>query len=123
MIITGTEPVGTGEHATKPLAPNEAPPKSRIMGGFGRTAFLTPDQARTKFGGETVGMIFPHEVYLTTQERDIINFPAGRHEVPEELADHPYLRANGVERLIAAPVRELQPVLAGKEKKTAPLEK
>jgi hypothetical protein len=123
MIITGTEPVGTGEHATKPLSPNEAPPKSRIMGGFGRTAFLTPDQARTKFGGETVGMIFPHEVYLTTQERDIINFPAGRHEVPEELADHPYLRANGVERLTPPPVRELQPVLAGKEKKTAPLEK
>ena len=123
MIITGTEPVGVGEHASKPLAPNEAPKQSRIMSGFGRTAFITPEQARTGFGGETVAMMFPHEVYLTTQKRDIIYFAAGRHEVPEELADHPYLKANEVSRLSPPLVRELQPTQAGSVTKTAPLPK
>lgn len=123
MIISGTQPVGVGAHGSRAMRPDEAPQKSRVMSGFGRMAFLTPEQAVTKFGGETVAMSFPHEVYLTTQERDIIYFPAGRHEVPEELADHPYLKANEAERLTAPPVRELQPTLEGKAKKTAPIEK
>jgi hypothetical protein len=123
MIITSTEPVGTGAYATKALSPNEAPAKNNIIGSFSRAGFLTPEEARTRFSGDLVPMIFPQEVYLTTQEREIIHYPAGRHDVPVELADHAYLKANGVTTLTAPPVRELQPTLAGNIAKTAPLDK
>jgi hypothetical protein len=123
MIITSTEPVGTGSYATKALSPNEAPAKNNIIGSFRRMGFLTPEQACEKFGGEVEPMIFPQDVHLTTQEREIIRYPAGRHDVPVELSGHPYLKANGVTTLSAPPVRELQPTLAGNVSKTAPLEK
>jgi hypothetical protein len=124
MIISNTEPVGTGAHGAKPLSPDQAPEKTIIIGGgVRRGAFLTPEQAVGRFSGETAEMIFPQDVNLTTQAREIIHYPAGRHAVPEELADHPYLKANGASRLIAPPVRELQSTLEGKEQKTAPLAK
>jgi hypothetical protein len=123
MIITSTEPVGTGTYATKALAPNEAPQKNTIIGSFRGAGYLTPERARERFGGEVVPMIFPQDVYLTTQAREIIHYPAGRHDVPSELADHQYLKANGVTPLTAPPVRELQPMQKGEVAKTAPLEK
>jgi hypothetical protein len=124
VIITGTEPIGVGTNAVKILAPNEAPkPRTQIIGNWARMGFLTPAMALERYSGDPVAMIFPREVYLTTQERETILYPAGRHDVPEELADHPYLRANDATRLMAAEVRELQPTQSGSAQKTAPLPK
>lgn len=54
-------------------------------------AVLGPDE-------ETVTMTFPAPVILTMDDHRRVRFPAGVQEVPERLANHPYLRANGVVR-------------------------
>lgn len=47
---------------------------------------------------DTVTMIFPRAVMLQHAPGKKVTFKAGTREVPADLADHPYLAANGVER-------------------------
>lgn len=47
---------------------------------------------------ETVTMVFPREVLLTVDNSRRIRFPQGTRQVPADLADHPWLKANGVKR-------------------------
>ena len=44
---------------------------------------------------KTVTMDFPRPVELTLTHGETVHFPAGKHEVPEILASHWYLAANG----------------------------
>jgi hypothetical protein len=44
----------------------------------------------------TVTMVFPRRVMLQTQEGHRVGFDAGIQEVPQHLADHNWLRLNGV---------------------------
>jgi hypothetical protein len=48
-------------------------------------------------GKKTVTMVFKRPVRLTTRE-GVIDFPEGVVEVPEDLADHDYLRLSGATR-------------------------
>lgn len=57
---------------------------------------LTPQEAREPHE-KTVTMTFPRKVRVTTRD-GLIDFPAGVQEVPEHLADHPYLKHSGVKR-------------------------
>lgn len=54
---------------------------------------LTPEEAAN--GYSTVTMVFDRPVHLTIETNRSIYFPQGVHEVPEHLADHWYLEANG----------------------------
>lgn len=55
-------------------------------------------------GKQTVRMLFPKVVVLTPRvHREKVTFPAGEHDVPEEFADHWYLKANGVEPVAVTP--------------------
>lgn len=59
----------------------------------------TPAQANKITGDkETVTMVFPRPVTLTTDSYKRIHFPAGINEVPVSLANHEYLAQNGVSR-------------------------
>lgn len=46
----------------------------------------------------TVTMVFPRRVLLTLPGYKRVDFPAGVHEVPQSLVDHPYLKDNGAKR-------------------------
>lgn len=61
-------------------------------------AALSPAQA-TESGENTVEMVFTKEVVLTDDNHKRIRFPMGRVAVPAHLADHWYLKANGVKRI------------------------
>jgi hypothetical protein len=50
----------------------------------------------------TVMMVFPHAVVLSTDDHRRISFPAGVNDVPVELKDHRYLAANGVKPYVSA---------------------
>lgn len=83
---------------------------------------LTPEQAAE--GMEAVAMFFPRPITLTVAaHHNTVAYPAGIHQVPKELADHWFLRANGVRTVdeIALPVarKEAQAMLkaAGLAKK------
>jgi len=59
---------------------------------------ITPEQFAQ--GKRTVRMMFPREIVLTPQHaRERVTFPAGEHDVPEEFAEHWYLKANGAVRV------------------------
>lgn len=49
-----------------------------------------------KSEGKTVTMVFPKEVMIQTEPGTVKTFPAGTQEVPAELADHWFLKAQGV---------------------------
>jgi len=83
------------------------------------SGFLTPDAALAKFGGNGVRMKFPTIVYLNTGE-GIVAYPEGTHEVPKKLANHNYLKSNGVSEVEDPPVREATPAQPGNAPKTAP---
>jgi hypothetical protein len=52
--------------------------------------------AQAAEGQDTVTMIFPRPVLLSTQDGRRIQFNAGVNEVPKDLADHIWLKHNGV---------------------------
>ena len=54
-------------------------------------------------GHPTVAMVFPVEVLLTLDDGVRVHYPAGTWDVPEYLADHYFLKANGVTRVDALP--------------------
>src|SRR5437588_4048016 len=54
-------------------------------------------------GEPTVLMIFPHPVLLTVHATKRIQFRDGPQQVPVSLADHFYLKANGVKAFIPGP--------------------
>lgn len=54
--------------------------------------------AAVRSAGETVTMVFPHRVLLTIDHATQVEFQAGVQEVPEHLAEHPYLKSNRVVR-------------------------
>lgn len=56
----------------------------------------SPEQVREP-GEGTVMMVFPRPVRLTTKDGPV-DFKAGINEVPEHLADEPWLKHNGVKR-------------------------
>jgi hypothetical protein len=43
----------------------------------------------------TVKMNFPHPVILTLEGYRMVRFEAGVQDVPQSMADNPYLEANG----------------------------
>jgi hypothetical protein len=49
-------------------------------------------------------MEFPTRVFLSVESGPIIAFPEGIHPVARELADHWYLKANGVEPYVAGAI-------------------
>lgn len=46
----------------------------------------------------TVTMMFPRPVLITLGDHTRISFPVGTQEVPESLANHQWLKRNGVKR-------------------------
>lgn len=92
-LVQGSTPSGTG-------------------GGMVQHA-MKPEQLEDE--GETVKMNFPSQVNLTLDDRRLVSFPAGHHNVPKALANHPYLKASGVEVVKDPPARELPPTPEGKE--------
>ena len=59
---------------------------------------ITPEQARVP-GEPTVRMLFPKTVLLTVaNDRPRISFSPGHQDVPAHLADHVWLKHNGVTR-------------------------
>jgi hypothetical protein len=61
---------------------------------------ISPEQFAE--GKRTVRMTFPKQVVFTPQHlRERVTYSAGEHSVPEEFADHWYLKANGAERIIS----------------------
>jgi hypothetical protein len=65
-------------------------------------------------GNSTVTMVFDKTVHLTVAPNRSIMFHPGTHEVPEQYADHWYLKAHGA-RIYARPVAvgEAQPAPSG----------
>jgi hypothetical protein len=53
----------------------------------------TPAEAAA--GQKTLTMVFPQDVHLTIGPNHTVYYPAGAHEVPEDLAEHWYLKACG----------------------------
>lgn len=53
-----------------------------------------------KFSGKTVTMIFKRKVHLTIEHGQFIKFREGIQEVPEEVADHYYLKDSGASRYV-----------------------
>lgn len=49
-------------------------------------------------GTKTVNLVFPRSVTLTLNDGRRVQFPPGVNAVPEEYADHFYLKAHGVQR-------------------------
>ncbi len=68
--------------------------------------------------GETVHMLFPHEVRLRINSETVLTFPAGLQSVPVEYADHDYLRRNKVMRPVTRQAGPSQ-TLVGNATKTA----
>jgi hypothetical protein len=66
--------------------------------GEGSLPAMNADQVR-KEGESMVKMTFDRPVTLTMPDYRTVRFPAGIQEVPESLADDPYLKANGVTRV------------------------
>lgn len=62
---------------------------------------LTPAAALEEFGPASKRLYFPQPVRLALNDRRMISWPKGFHDVPLALADHPYL--------VASRVRELPP--------------
>lgn len=61
---------------------------------------------------KTVTMTFPQKVLLTVEGNQRILFEQGIQEVPEEHADHPYLKIMGAtryEKKATAPVKQIIP--------------
>jgi hypothetical protein len=58
---------------------------------------LRPEEA-VQEGEDTVTMVFPQAVRLTANDGRVVDFKPGVQEVPESLADHSYLRLNGVKK-------------------------
>jgi hypothetical protein len=110
----GIIPAGKGD-VGKALRPDEAPGEIKHLGSMGTTVELTPKQAIDQYGqGED--MIFPASVGITMQDRNIIRYPPGVHEVPAKLLNHPYLKASGVHTKPVPQVRESEVIPEGKEK-------
>jgi hypothetical protein len=58
-----------------------------------------PQAAAAAFAGlETTTMVFPKRVTLQHKPGQLAVFDAGTQEVPNDLVDHPYLKANGVKK-------------------------
>lgn len=51
-----------------------------------------------EFTGNTTTMVFPKKVRLTLDTYNYVDFDAGIQEVPDEIADHWYLKAHGVQK-------------------------
>jgi hypothetical protein len=87
------------EESAKKMASGEIPLKRnedfapKPVAGIPSTKFIEDSGAKN-----TVMMLFPHRVLLTTNDRQRVEFLAGAQSVPNELADHPYLKAHGVTR-------------------------
>jgi hypothetical protein len=58
---------------------------------------MTPEEAAPD--EPTVKMNFPHPVVLTLEGYRMVRFEEGVQDVPESLAAHPYLEANGATRV------------------------
>jgi hypothetical protein len=109
--MTGDEDMAAGEptkeHIELAGVPAEAPlvpfaPKES-------SALLSATQVE-KATATHVEMHFPKRVLLTTQNHQIIEFKAGVHKVPANLADHEWLKVNGVVRHIAEGPNATKPV-------------
>lgn len=68
---------------------------------------ITPDQAKLTPEEATVTMVFETDVLLTRDDHQRVLFKKGVVEVPEHLAEHPWLKANGVKKHVKmVPVEE-----------------
>lgn len=67
-------------------------------GSFPLKPAKSAEEFAAEAGVDTVTMIFPRPVILTTGEHQRIEFKAGPQEVPADLQDHWYLKANGAVR-------------------------
>jgi hypothetical protein len=85
--------------------------KGNIRGGDVIVPFASAPKtpAEAAKGCRTITMEFPTKVHLTIATNHTVFYPVGTHEVPEHLASHWYLKANGA-RPYAKPlaVGELQ---------------
>lgn len=61
-------------------------------------AEVGPEDALEDPDEQMVNMIFPREMVLTDDKHRRVRFPLGLVSVPAHLADHWYLKANGVRR-------------------------
>jgi len=88
---TASIAVGPDKAPVPTAMPELAPGPFAAVGSEGMVRSTNPDVS-----GETVTMVFPQPVTLTLDHHHQINFKAGIQEVPVELKNHIYLRANGV---------------------------
>lgn len=73
-------------------------PMPKVGPGNEPAAAVGPEDALSDPDEGTVNMIFPKEVMLTDDAHKRVRFPMGLVAVPAHLADHWYLKAQGVRR-------------------------